>query len=354
MRYDKLKITLVVVCVAILGVVGCSGGDTDGGHAADQDFHDAPFVPNEENSGSISLEVIEEELNVADSTGFFVTVKDAAGLPVDDITVACDSEAGIAILEPTTGAEITDSGGRISGRIGCDAPGSYLFGCRLPVGGNLRKFVTVRCGGSIPTGFTGFEGAAGGGLGTGGSDTDEDAGVGGTDTAGIRVTRITVNDEGNADDTAAAFEVDTVQSVVCTPDDPDTAVSELEIEPIFNTYTTITVVNNTNSTIKFDTLKISIPGIGTSSAIAFIGEGTVPPDGGEAKLTALAFTVVGTSTAADKFLIRGSSSSNIAIPGSTGPKNTKFTLTGTNSQESVSVSGTTAITYANFNRCDLL
>ena len=41
MRYDKLKIIITVLCAAVLGLVGCSGGDTDGGAAGDEDFHDA-------------------------------------------------------------------------------------------------------------------------------------------------------------------------------------------------------------------------------------------------------------------------------------------------------------------------
>jgi hypothetical protein len=342
MRNHNLKLVLAVVCGVTLGLAGCNG-DTDGGKAADQNFHDTPFVPNEDNSGSINLDVNEEELNVADTTGFRVFVKDAAGQAVDGVTIACDSELGVAILEPTTGAEITDSFGQISGRIGCATPGSYLFGCRLPVGGNLRQFVTIRCGGAIPTGFSGFAGAAGGGLGTGGSDTSDDGGVGGVDNGSLRITNVVVDDSGSGGD---GVQVDTVFTQDC-----DNVATTITPETFGDTFAKITVVNNTNSTIKFTSLKVNVPGVGTSSSIAFLGDAAeVAGEGDTATLTALVFSVVGPG-GGDKYLIRGSKANNLPI-GAIGVKNVTFSLTGTTGQgETVTVRGTTALSFAGYNNC---
>lgn len=349
MKNNKLKTLVAVVLSASVATMISCGGDTDGGKAADEDFQGSQFVPNEENSGRIDLTVNETELDVASVTGFFVQVRDSAGAAVPLTQIACDSEAGVAIIEPTTGFEITDAGGAISGKIGCAAPGSYQFGCRLPVGGNLRKFVTIKCTGAIPTGFDGFSGSAGGGLGTGGSDSDDDAGPGGTNTDGIRVIGVQVDDTGATDE--RGLQVDTSQDI-CETDDPATPeIEETIFETFGDAFLEFRVINNTNSAVKFTSLRYTVPGVGSSSSVAFIGDSVADGQGAETVLTSFGFSAIG-SGGSDKFVIKGSSASNIGIPNSTGVKNVSFTLTGQTAQgDTVSVSGTTGISFGNYNRC---
>lgn len=349
MRNITIKILTIGLCAAGLSMTGC--GSTDGGSAGDENFEGTQFVPNEENSGRISVEVNEDQLGVSEITGFHVYVKDSAGQGVPRKTISCDSEEGVAIIEPTTGAETTDDFGQISGKIGCAAPGSFLFGCRLPVGGNIRQLVTIRCSGPIPTGFDGFAGAAGGGLsnGTGGVDTNDDGGLGGTDTSGIRITAIEANDTG-ADSADSKVQIDTVQDI-CSTDDPSTPEVEPTVYETFgDTFVNITVTNNTNAVVRFTSLKYNVPGVGTSSTISFIGEAEVGT-GGTGTLSAIIFSANGPGSD-DKFVIKGGGGSNIPLKGSTGVKNVTFSLNGTATDGTpVTVKGTTALSFIDYNRC---
>jgi hypothetical protein len=331
-------------CVMALLVVACTGGggDTDGGSANDlaNDYGDGAFVDDENSAGKIEVEVVEPELQVALTSGFFARVYDAAGAPVPNIRIACDSEEGVAILEPTSGFETTDSGGAISGRIGCEVPGSYLFGCRLPVGGNKRKFVTVKCQGPIPNGFTGFPGAGGGGLG-GGTASGNDGGVGGVDPSGVRITDISVSDRGTGEGTSS---IDTVIS------DCDTDPTTFTAEPFFDTSATFKVVNNSNRTIRFTELRYRVPnasGSGTSSftssPVRFIGEAL--PNGAEATFSQIIiFNAEG--------LGKSFNGAGANIPSNLGFRNVTFELTGeTDIGESVTITGSEALSFDNYNNC---
>ncbi len=140
--------------------IGC-GGNTHGG---EEEFGSSDFPSGTDATGKVEVRVNDDDMNVGDRSGFHVFVYDGNGAPVQNIQVLCDSELGVAILEPTTGREMTGQFGDISGVIGCASPGSYQFGCRLPLGGNKRQFVTIKCRG---TGNAPFPGAAGGGIGGG-------------------------------------------------------------------------------------------------------------------------------------------------------------------------------------------
>lgn len=329
-----------------LALTGCQG-DTDGGKAGDQTFEGTQFVPSAENSGSIRLVVNETEIQIGETSGFSVQVRDAAGSPVGLTRIACDSELGVAIIEPTTGFEITDSNGQISGVVGCAQPGSFLFGCRLPVGGNLRQFITIHCRGDVPAGFDGFAGASGGTLGSGGVDVQDDAGAGGTNTDGIRVTGVTLLDNPNG--TSTGVQVDVVQGTCGTAPD-------LTAEPFTDTAVRFTVVNNTNSNIRFDSFTYSVPnatgantGTFRSSTINFIGEATASAEGGEATLNALLFSATGPTAATNKYFVDNSGGTAIGLLGF---RNVTFTIRGTTARgEAVSVTGTTAIAFSGYDRC---
>ena len=351
MSRDKRYITLVIIAALIFGFCGCSG-DTDGGKAGDEDFGDTTFVPNDDNSGSIEVEVLEPVIPVSEISGFFVRVRDANGAPVPQIRVSCDSELGVAIIEPTTGSEITDSGGAMSGKIGCSLPGSFQFVCRLPIGANKRKFVDIKCTGDVPNGFDGFPGSAGGGLGSGGVQVpDEGGSPGGENSGDVRITAVSVLD--NPGSNAEGSQIDIAQDV-CTPDDLSTPANELVVEPFTDTFIKIKVVNNSSSTIRFTRVTYSVPNFDNtgrtfeSSNISLIGETTVEAEGGEVDIQSLIFSVTGTG--GDKFFVNASSG-NRPI-GSIGFRNVSFTLSGTNSSgETVQATGTVVLSFTNYGRC---
>ena len=163
-----------LVGIGLAIIIGCGGGQgaTDGGSGAQPDFRDDQFIAGDTTTGSMSLSLSRGSLGVGDTSPFTVSVVNASGKPVSNINVACDSERGVAIVEPSRGFEMTNSSGVMSGVIGCESPGSFQMVCRLSVGANRRKFAQVTCTGDVPAGFQGFPGAAGGGLGGGVQNND--------------------------------------------------------------------------------------------------------------------------------------------------------------------------------------
>lgn len=170
----RLKFEVVAALFLAGACAGCMGGQgsTDGGSGDDHGMSDDTFVSDDDTTGTIRVGVEDSTMEVGNTSTFTVRVANAQQQPVANINVACDSEEGVAILEPQRGFELTNSDGVMSGVIGCAAPGSFQLVCRLAVGANRRAFVSVRCTGDVPSGFGGFPGAAGGGLG-GGSQTTE-------------------------------------------------------------------------------------------------------------------------------------------------------------------------------------
>lgn len=340
MNREQTSVLARLAGAAVLTVVfiACSGGNTDGGEAVDNaaNFGDDHFVADDDSVGRIEVDVVETEIQVSRTSGFFARVRDASGAPVENIKVSCDSEDGVAILEPTTGTEITDSQGNISGVIGCAAPGSLIFGCRVPVGANKRKFVTIKCRGPIPQGFSGFPGASGGGLGTGGVADSDDAGVGGVNPDGVRVTSIQAADLGGD---ARSTSIDTRQSIC----DDDTA------EPFFDSTLFIKVENNSNSTIRFTKMNYTVDNaFGNGSAnfnstdLSLVGE--VAASGGSSE-----FSVLGFDAGSGGKTFAGSST---PIPAGLGFRNLTVRLYGTTDLgDAVTVTGRTALSFDNFDNC---
>ena len=335
------------LAVVLLGglIAACSGGTGD--PATNEDFAGDEFVASDDETGSISLEVIETLLPVGEVTGFRVLVTNAMGSPVPGIQVSCDTEAGLAILEPTTGTEITDQYGQISGKLGCAAPGSLIVACRLPVGANKRKLVTVRCEGPIPEGFSGFPGAAGGGLGTGGvvvpaaTATSDDA----NPPENVRITGVLAYDEGNLCSGTSTTSIDLIQGTCGTG-------SEAEPEPFFDTAIGVSVLNESGEVVRFTSLEYSVEnvdGFGTqfnSTSIALVGTLEVAPDGGSTSFCTI-FAVAASGGASNKKFI--GADSTIAF---TGLRNVTVRIHGrTASGVEVSLSARTALTFNNYNRC---
>jgi len=332
MRTEKfLGLAISFLACSVL-FSGCSG-DTSGKAADDRGDQ---FVATDASAGSISIDVNNPELPVADVSGFRVTVLDANGAAVPGVTVACDSELGVAILEPTTGREITDSYGTVSGKLGCKYPGSFQFACRLPMLSNKRKLVRIKCTGDTPAGFDGFPNSAGGGLGTGGVDT---GGLGGLDPANVRITRII--GETVAGD---SYNIDTVRGTCGTAEAPTA-------EPFSNDSISITISNNTNSRVSFTRMQYEVPRGDTggrkfvSDSIAFICD--VPGSGGTATCSSL-FVQADSATGTKMFY---DSSNSITYKGFA---SVTFTLTGTMEAtgETIEVTSRTGFSFENFNNCE--
>lgn len=322
--------SLVALAIVFLASCGGTSGDdksySGGSYVADGDI------------GSISFTTLPSSIPVSQVAGFIVGVRDGAGSGVGNIQVSCDTEQGLAIIEPTTGREMTDSGGSMSGKLGCERPGSFQIGCRTPVGANKRVFQRVSCTGEVPDGFAGFPGAGGGGLGGGGLISD-DGGSGGADTAGFGIQSARVLD-GEVEN---AFAVDTTQVDTCG-DNGD------ENEPFGDAFVSMDFVNDTNSRIDCTSYTITVPGVDTFGPIAVnLGvAGGLAPNGGEAQVAVpLALSLNGGKVWA------GSSD---AILSSTGFKNVKIEFScekdnGDDDSTEFTRSVTLGLTFANVNRC---
>lgn len=339
MRNNTTKLSLlrkIVVCACLVGLWGCSG-DTDGGPAGDEDFGGSQFVGEDSGSIDIDIENTDNQIAVSDTSSFRVHVRDANSGGVPQIKVSCDSEDGVAILEPTQGVEFTDEFGNMSGRIGCTRPGSFQFGCRLPVGGNLRSFTTVKCTGDVPTGFGGFPGAAGGGIGGGVSV----GGPNGADSDTVRITTLSFVDLG--DSGTASTSIDTQQDVC----------ESTEAEPFFDTLLNVTVVNNSATLIRFTKLSYAVDNAtGSNSAVlnsrelSLIGESAALAAGESSTVTSLVFDASGGRKA---FVGQGG---NSLIPVSLGFRTVTVRLFGTTDLgEEVIITGRTTLSFDDFDNC---
>ncbi len=333
--------------VAAIGVglfVGC-GGSTGGGDGS------GPVLGGGSSSGSISIDLVDSQLDVASTTGFTVSLTDANGSAASAGTrITCDTEDGVAIIEPSTGSESTDSRGQVSGRIGCEAPGSYRFVCRLPNAGSRSAAITVRCGGSAPNGFAGFPGAAGGGLGGGDGD-----GVTDFDSNRLRITSVVFEDLGEATAT-----VDTIQNANCnsnvpatptpSPTPPATAPTAVAIvpEPFTDAFVKFTVENQSGQTVNISSFRYTVPNFNgssfTSSIVAVSGNNglTIASDG-SAELRGF-FAIAGSGV--KQFI-----GSDDAI-GGLGFRNVTLTVSGvTDAGEEFELTAISGVSLQNYNNC---
>ncbi|MEY4668892.1 MAG: hypothetical protein RL518_1591 [Pseudomonadota bacterium] len=258
-RHTISLLTISIVGVGILGFTGCQG-NTDGGEAANPDYREDVFIGDETSTGSIRLEVNDSHIPVGETSGFKVSVTDSRGQPIANTRVVCDSEKGVALIEPTSGYELTSSSGVMSGVVGCAAPGSYQMVCRLSIGANRRQFVSVVCTGDVPSGFTGFPGAGGGGLG-GGSQTGDDG--------DIQITDAGFDDDGEVASTTVPVDasIDIVQEADC-----DVSTPAVDVEPFYDTYAVLNVVNNLSEQVTLVSLECSVKGIDGTSNTASCGQ----------------------------------------------------------------------------------
>lgn len=290
--------------------------------------------------GSISFATLPSTLPVSQVGGFLISVRNGSGQAVPDMKISCDTELGLALIEPTTGVEMTDSGGYISGKVGCERPGSYQIGCRTPVGANKRTFQRVICSGEVPNGFAGFPGAGGGGLG-GGNLISDDGGPGGADIAGFGIISAILSD-GKVEET---FTVDTTRENVCGDDGNDD-------EPFEDGKVKFKFLNDSNSSIDCESYTVTVPGVGVYGPIStgiLVDSIVVNAEGGEKEVT----LPLAIATNLSKVWV-GSSDT---IPSATGFKNVKFSFScskqdGGSGNDFIK-STTLGINFININRCGL-
>jgi len=318
--------------ISSLAVVGC-GSSTGGG---DENIGSEQFVASDDAAGSLKI-TVPTSLTTGTTGHFSAKVVDANGVAVPQIQVACDSESGIALVEPNTGIEITDSFGSISGVIGCRFPGSYQFGCRLPVGANKRKFVTVKCEGDIPAGFTGFPNAGGGGLGTGGVGVGDDGSPGGDGIEGFRVVSLSIRDILGQN----ALAID-IEGGLC----------DGEAEPFGQDFVDVNFENNSNQEVRVVSVRVRVAqinglGSGSYTTPVIAMDAPVAGNGGQA---------VGTAAITTFFSGAGNLKAMIGRPGTAiGAlfRNVTFTFGLVNeSGETYSVSSSVGVDFQNFNLCE--
>ena len=267
---------LLAIGFVIAALSGCSGGSTDGGSATDGGFSGTEFVADESSTGKLVVDVNSDSFGVGDTEGFSVKVTDVTGRPVANLRISCDSEQGLAIVEPNTGSELTDENGQMSGRVGCAAPGSHLFGCRLPLSGQARKLMRIVCEGPTPENFTGFPNAAGGGLG-GGVGAPGNGGQPGGALTDVNIKQLIFRDDGTEVSTKS---IDVFQASDCDGED-----ETFDPEPFFDTEFTASFQNDSNSTVKIVSYRITVDnatgdGTATYRSPSFAVGTVIPPNGG--------------------------------------------------------------------------
>lgn len=344
MLYSKFVKTLTGV--AVLGVVGLGGiglsgclggsGDTDGGPANDSLGTGAQPVSDGGFGASLTI-VLKDDGDTVPTAGretFFVNALDASGQPLAFRRVFCDSEKGLAILEPSSGGvafESTGPDGSMSGVLGGVTPGSFLLECRLEEGFNLVARKRVHVVGDVPEGFQGYPGAAGGNLG-GGSIQDNP-------NTSPQLIQVTFSGQGlgQADQNGP---IDIEQDLDCNRDGNTTTD---DIEPYtFDEYN-VKINNRLTEPLSIDSITFTVDdGQGVVSTRQL--NGLVIQAGAEGTITG-SFTEV----------VLGTNIKTFAGTGFTvlhGTFNVTFTVRGTTaSGDSVRLTGSASVTFAGVDNC---
>lgn len=318
---------MIAISLMVFGAA-CNKGSTEGdSETAGIGDH---FVSDGGSGGSIELELT-GDLSVGGQTGFFVRLRDPQGQPLEFVRVFCESERGLAIIEPSSGGvayESTGADGNMSGVVGGLLPGSFLLECRAPQGYNLVARQTVRVTGTVPDGFAGFPGAAGGNLG-GGVIIDNSP-----DSDDIALAAFTVND--GEDDVTA---VDIIQTSDCDGD-----VDTVDPEPFYASTFTITVRNPTGQRLFIETVGLSVAQSSTVTSLVELATCEVAPNS-SATCTG-PFADFSGSTLDDKALAGSGVSFEV------GTFNVSAEVSGTTENgESFTLTGGRALTFDGFNNC---
>jgi len=329
-----------VAIIAAFGLIamfgGCNGGDTDGGIASDdlgignQPVSDGGFGA----SLTIVLKDGDDEIETAERETFFVNALDPSGLPLAFRRVFCESEKGIAILEPSSGGvafEHTGPDGSMSGVLGGVTPGSYLLECRLEEGFNLVARKRIKVVGDVPEGFTGFPGAAGGNLGGGSIQENPNPSA--------QLVAVSFSGAGlAAGDTNGP--IDITQNLDCNGDG---AATTDDLEPFtFDEYN-LSIQNRTTGTLEINSVTFEVDdGRGVESTRQL--NGLVIAAGATGTITGT-FTefVLGSNTK-----VFAGTAFNVIL----GTYNVTFTVRGeTADGDNVTLSGSSSVTFGEVNNC---
>ena len=333
MLRSKLGRTIFIVlfsAVVISLAAACGGrGDTDGGQGNDNAGLGPVFVSDGGSGGTLTI-TAPFTITTGSRVGFSVTAVDPTGAPLPFIRLFCESEHGIAIIEPSSGGvgfESTNADGFMSGVLGGLAPGSYILECRGPEGFNLIDRVSIVILGEVPEGFDGFPGAAGGNLGGGVivENPTEDVTISAIQFTGVGYGL-----------TANAF-IDISRITDC---DGDPAT--VDPEPFGPDSFSLTIVNNRDSRFVVNSVRFSIAD-GTGSFSLTESQGLIIPPNSTA-------AVVGTFIDS---VFGGKSLAGSTIPIIRGDFNVTFTVTGQTGVggSSISFTDSIAITIDDFDRC---
>jgi hypothetical protein len=249
-RITKTALALLAVgAISFAPFLGCRGGSTSGGPGEDDAGVGTSFVSDGGAGATIRIDV-DDDLEVAGTTEFRVTLTDPQGAPLEFIRIFCESESGIAILEPSAGGvafESTSARGIMSGVLGGVTPGSYLLECRAEQGFNLTARTSIRVTGDVPPGFEGFPGAAGGNLGGGLLVEDPNVDV---EAGAVTITAISFSDVGGD-----GLRIDVVQDGDC-----DNDASTVDPEPFLLNDYKITVANGLEDALEVRSVTFSVNG----------------------------------------------------------------------------------------------
>lgn len=243
-RENKKLIFIAIALFVVSGILAaCGGGSTsNSGPVSEQ------FVSNGAAGSKLTIELDDggNEIPTAQQVHFKVTAIDPKGAPLSNIRIFCESEKGIAIIEPSSGGvafEHTGSSGVMSGYLGGLTPGSFLLECRGPQGFNLVARKSFKVVGDIPQGFVGWPGAAGGNLGGGVIITDP--------SSALSITEVTFSN--TAGDNNRSADIDLSQNQNCD-NDQDTNDPEPFTVDNFN----VTFNNASTSNIFIQSIEIDL------------------------------------------------------------------------------------------------
>ena len=326
-------VSLVIAGLAVLA--SCSGGSTSGDSSSD--LVGTQFVADGGAGSTLSISVT-GTLTTAGTTGFFVRALDPQGQPLAFIKIFCDTESGIAIIEPAEGGvavETTDSNGSLSGVLGGLTPGSYIMRCEAANGFGLVAHTAIIVRGDVPENFAGFPGAAGGNLG-GGRVIDQTPST--VDDGGIFISSVGFVDAGQST-TGPHQQLDMQRDICARISTTDGTIQSCTAEPFFFKNYNIGVTNNTNEFIQVQTISFTIGGTTPLSSPALAQTAQIDSGGSTTlvgSLTQNGSVLSGTSTAIG---IRGTVDVDVTVAG--------VTETG----QSFTVTGSTPITFGNVNNC---
>ena len=325
----KTKIILAAAFISLMAMmVACGGSKTN----SDTDAGDQ-YVSNGGSGSKLVLELEDAtEIPTGGKVGFRVLATDPKGAALSHIRIFCETEKGIAIIEPSSGGvafESTNDRGGMSGVIGGVSPGSFLMECRAPEGFNLVVRKSFRVVGDIPAGFVGFPGAAGGNLG-GGVINDPTS-------QNVTITQVTFT--GTGVDESRVGDIDIVQDADCDGD-----ITTVDPEPFSADNFNAEFVNGLTEKIFVQSVEIKIYSGST------LVDTSVEELGGLIVSASSSTTLTGVFT--EVILAAGKSLAGSRAALIQGTYNINFTFTyETEFGETGTVSQNAAIRIGNFNNC---